>query len=109
RRRWRYADADRRDGYSVVLFGAHGVPYRHPPASLVDEIAARPGVTSVQITFHEDLPPEQHAMPPGGFRLAIVNCWQLEAGLRAREDLALAFWSTQSLGTQRHATAPPAG
>ncbi|MDH3450333.1 MAG: hypothetical protein OEO18_19505, partial [Gammaproteobacteria bacterium] len=56
RRRWRYADADRRDGYSVVLFGAHGVPYRHPPASLVDEIAARPGVTSVQITFHEDLP-----------------------------------------------------
>jgi len=109
RRRWRYADADRRDGYSVVLFGAHGVPYRHPPASLVDEIAARPGVTSVQITFHEDLPPEQHAMPPGGFRLAIVNCWQLEAGLRAREDLALAFWSTQSLGTQRHAAAPPAG
>ncbi|MDH3388448.1 MAG: hypothetical protein OEN02_11130 [Gammaproteobacteria bacterium] len=109
RRRWRYADTDRRDGYSVVLFGAHGVPYRHPPASLVDEIAARPGVTSVQITFHEDLPPEQHAMPPGGFRLAIVNCWQLEAGLRARADLALAFWSTQSLGTQRHATAPRAG
>ena len=101
RRRWRYADDDRRDGFSVVLFGAHGVNYRHPPAALVDEIRARAEVTSVQITFHEDLPAEQHAMPPGGFRLAIVNCRQLEAGLRAREDLALAFWSTQALGEHR--------
>jgi hypothetical protein len=101
RRRWRFSDAHRRDGYSVVLFGAHGVPYRHPPPALVDEIRARPEVTSVQITFHEDVPPEQHAMPPGGFRLAIINCWQLEAGLRAREDLALALWSTQALGKRR--------
>jgi hypothetical protein len=103
RRRWRFPDADRRDGYSVVLFGAHGVPYRHPPAALVDEIRARPEVTSVQITFHEDLPTEQHAMPPGGFRLAIINCRQLEIGLQAREDLALAFWSTQALGKSRDA------
>ncbi len=101
RRRWRYPDADRREGYSVVLFGAHGVPYRHPPASLVGEICARADVSSVQITFREDVPPEQHAMPPGGFRLAIVNCWRLEAGLQAREDLALAFWSTQALGKRR--------
>jgi hypothetical protein len=101
RRRWRFADKDRRDGYSVVLFGAHGVPYRHPPASLVDEIRARSGITSVQITFHEDLPPEQHAMPPGGFRLAVVNCRQLETGLKAREDLALAYWSTHALGQAR--------
>ena len=85
----------------MVLFGAHGVPYSYPPAALVDEIAARDGITSVQITFHQNLPPEQHAMPPGGFRLAIVNCWSLEAGLRAREDLALSFWSTQSLGERR--------
>jgi hypothetical protein len=109
RRRWRYADADRREGYSVVLFGAHGVPYRHPPSSLVDEIAARPGVTSVQITFHENLPAEHHAMPPGGFRLAIVNCWQLETGLKAREDLALAFWSTHRLGGDRRDTPARAG
>jgi hypothetical protein len=109
RRRWRYADADRREGYSVVLFGAHGVPYRHPPAALVEEIAARPGVTSVQVTFHENMPAEQHAMPPGGFRLAIVNCWQLETGLKAREDLALAFWSTHSLGGDRRAIPAQAG
>ena len=27
-----------------------------------------PGVSRVQITFHEDKDPAQHAMPPGGFR-----------------------------------------
>ena len=101
RRHWRFTDEQRRDGYSVVLFGAHGVTYRQPPTPLVEEIRARSDVTSVQITFHEDLPSAQHAMPPGGFRLAIVNCWRLEAGLRAREELALAFWSTQALGEQR--------
>jgi len=101
RRRWRYADSDRRDGYSVVLFGAHGVTYQHPPEPLIDEVRKRADVSSVQITFHEDVPAEQHAMPPGGFRLAIVNCWKLEAGLKAREDLALALWSTQALGTRR--------
>ena len=40
-----------------------------------------PGVTSVQITFHEDRAPEHHAMPPGGFRLAIVNGFDLRAAL----------------------------
>jgi len=38
RRRWRYADGDPREGYSVVLFGVHSVSYRHPPAARVDEI-----------------------------------------------------------------------
>ena len=103
RRRWRYADDNRRDGYSVVLFGAHGVAYAHPPQEFVDEIRARPNVSSVQITFHEDVPAEQHAMPPGGFRLAIVNCRDLETGLQAREDLALTFWSTHWLGGWRGA------
>lgn len=109
RRRWRFADTDREDGYSVVLFGAHGVAYRYPPVRLVEEIAARPGVSSVQITFHEDLAPELHAMPPGGFRLAIVNCRKLETGLQAREDLALALWSTQALGQNRRVAGKSAG
>jgi hypothetical protein len=30
-------------------------------------------------------------MPPGGFRLAIVNCWDLAAGERAREMLRKYF------------------
>ena len=89
--RWDYPDTDRRDGYSVVLFGPHGPRYRHPPQSLVDEVGDIPSVSSVQITFHEEKPAEQHAMPPGGFRLAIVNCFDLAAGRAARDKLRSFF------------------
>lgn len=99
--RWEFDDTERRDGYSVVLFGAHGIQYRHPPEELLDEIRAMKDVTSVQVTFHEDKPPANHSMPPGGFRLAIVNCWDLETGRRAREKLALSFWSAQTLLPKR--------
>jgi hypothetical protein len=44
----------------------------------------RPGVSSLQITFHEDWDPGRHPMPPGGFRLAIVNCHDLGAGRAVR-------------------------
>ncbi len=82
---WNFADHDRRDGYSVVLFGPSGRRYRHPPKPLVDEVARMAGVTSVQITFHEDWAPERHSMPPGGFRLAIVNGFDLPGALAARK------------------------
>jgi len=94
---WCFEERPRRDAYSVVLFGAHGVRYRHPPDELLRELRDTPGICSVQITFHEDRAPEAHAMPPGGFRLAIVNCLDLEAGVAARRQLALAFWSAQEL------------
>ena len=100
-KRWDFDDRDRRDGFSVVLFGAHGVRYRHPPSKYVDDLRATPGVTSIQITFHEDIPPAAHSMPPGGFRLAIVNGFDIEIGRAVREKLALSFWSTQSLLPQR--------
>lgn len=104
--RWHYDDRDRRTGFSVVLFGAHGVHYRHPPAAAVEQLRRTPSVTSIQITFHEDRLAAEHSMPPGGFRLAIVNCWQLETGREVREKLALGFWSTQQLvpGLTRLAT-----
>lgn len=95
--RWQFDDRDRREGYSVVLFGAHGVQYAHPPRDLVEEWRRTPQVSSIQITFHEDRPPGAHSMPPGGFRLGIVNCWDLQTGLALRERLALSFWSTQQL------------
>jgi len=97
---WAFDEGERRDGYSVVLFGTHGVQYRHPPAELVDRLRATDGVLSIQITFHEDRPPASHSMPPGGFRLAIVNVFDLDLGRRIRQELALSFWSTQQL-TQR--------
>lgn len=99
--RWSFTDSDRRTGYSVVLFGGHGLRYRKLDRSVIDALLQRPGISSVQITFHEDKPPKMHSMPPGGFRLAIVNCWDLEVGLEARERLALEFWSTQKLRTRK--------
>ena len=85
--RWTFADTHRQTGYSVVLFAPHAT-YRHPPPETIAQAAALPGVTSVQITFHEGKPAHLHAMPPGGFRLAIVNCTDLEAGRAARAMLA---------------------
>jgi hypothetical protein len=89
RGRWRYADR-RRTGYSVVLFGRHGRRYRID-ANAVEALRSRPGVSSIQITFDVSRPPEQHSMPPGGFRLAIVNCWDLDAGRAVRERLRRLF------------------
>lgn len=77
--RWAFADTDRRTAYSVVLFGGHGPHYRRVDRAVVEELLQDPEISSVQITFHEDKPPEQHAMPPGGFRLAVINCWKLDS------------------------------
>jgi hypothetical protein len=92
---WRFADAERRDGYSVVLFGPPGVRPRRPPPSVLERVLGTPGVSSLQITFHDDRPPERHAMPQGGFRLAIVNATSLAAGRDARERLRA--WFEQGL------------
>ena len=90
-RKWDFADRDRCDGYSVVLFGPKDRRYRHPPRELVEDILRTPGISSVQITFHEERTLDSHAMPPGGFRLAIVNAWDLPAGKAARERLRAWF------------------
>ncbi|MDP3879402.1 MAG: hypothetical protein Q8Q07_03735 [Dehalococcoidales bacterium] len=88
---WYFDDASRRTGYSVVLWGRHGMRYHHPDRKSVSALLEEPEVSSIQITFHEDSPPEAHAMPPGGFRLSVINCWNLNAGKRVRRKLALLF------------------
>jgi hypothetical protein len=90
---WKFADTDRRDGYSIVLFGPNGRTFRHPPPALIEEVKAMDSITSVQVTFHQNRPPESHSMPPGGFRLAIVNCFDLAHGIAARERLKKFFVS----------------
>jgi hypothetical protein len=87
---WQYPDV-RADGYSVVLFGPHGRPYRHPPPEALRAYRAIPGISSLQITFFEDRPQTAHVMPPGGFRLAIVNSFDLEAALALRDTMARGF------------------
>ncbi len=94
-KRWCFADEHRRTGYSVVLFGEHGRCYQKVDQSTVADLLTRPAISSLQITFHADKPPAAHAMPPGGFRLAIVNCWDLTAGFAVREKLTQLFASQQ--------------
>jgi hypothetical protein len=86
-REWRFDDSKRKDGYSVVLFAPHGPTFRHPPQHAIDQANKTPGVTSIQISFHEDRDPAHHSMPPGGFRLAIINATDLDAGRAARDLL----------------------
>lgn len=99
--RWHYADDDRKDGYSVVLFLAYGARYRHPPQARIDELLALPEVSSVQITFYADRPLAQHPMPPGGFRVAIVNGFDLDVCIAARKRLADWFWESRQLEPRR--------
>jgi len=93
---WDFEDAERADGYSVVLFGPHGRRYLHPAPKMLAAYRAALGVSSVQITFFEDRPLHAHAMPPGGFRLAVINSFNLETGLRVRATMAREF------GLQEH-------
>jgi len=88
---WSDRNVENREGYSVALFGPHGRTYSHPDNGLVREVRATPKVSSVQITFHKDKSAASHLMPPGGFRLVVINAWDLAVGLKAREQLARAF------------------
>ena len=100
--RWDFCDDARRTGYSIVLFGAHGTRYTKPDQGTMNEFLSWQGISSIQMTFHDDRPPEMHSMPPGGFRLAIINCWNPETGFEVRERLAPLFQSNPPLPRQLH-------
>lgn len=88
---WQFKDRDRRTGWSVILFMPHGRAYKYPPSALQAEVLALPGISSLQLTFREDRPPHWHSMPPGGFRVAVINCHDREAGEKARGMLRAWF------------------
>jgi hypothetical protein len=87
---WDY-DEQRRVGYSIPLFARHNSNFAHPPQDLQTRIRAMPQVSSLQITFYDKKDADLHPMPPGGFRLGIVNAWDLQAGFAAVDELAKAF------------------
>jgi hypothetical protein len=97
-RQWSFADVERHAGFSVVLFGPHDRPYRHPPRHLLRRLRQAAQIRSIQITFHEDRPAAAHAMPPGGFRLAVVNSDNLGAALHVRRELSRHFDLAMPLG-----------
>lgn len=86
--RWTLVDNKRKTGFSTVLFCPHGLGYRHPPAALIAaQLKQLPQLSSIQITFHEDRSAASHAMPPGGFRVAIINGHCFGATCMARFNL----------------------
>ncbi len=85
---WKLDNAKAVVGYSIPLFAQHGEVPPYPPQALQAEIRGMKGVSSLQITYHESKTDEAHPMPPGGFRLALVNCIDFEAGCAARLQLA---------------------
>ncbi len=78
-------------GYSVPLFAKHGLVPPHPAETLQQRIRSTPGVSSLQITYFPSKEGAAHPMPPGGFRLGIINCWDLAVGHAARNMLASGF------------------
>jgi hypothetical protein len=88
---WDMIDAERAEGYSVALFSPHGQAYAHPDPDFMAAHERAVGISSIQLTFFEDRALEDHAMPPGGFRLAVINCLNLDVGLRVRAAMAREF------------------
>ncbi len=88
---WEYKDEQRRVGYSIPLFARHNSNFSHPHNDLQARIRAMPQVSSLQITFYDNKDAGLHPMPPGGFRVGIVNAWDLQAGFAAIDELAKAF------------------
>jgi hypothetical protein len=86
---WRLRES-RQTGYSVVLFGTPGVIPSVDNAAVATMLKTA-GISSIQITFDASRTADAHAMPPGGFRLAIVNCWNLEVGHQVRSELRRLF------------------
>jgi hypothetical protein len=100
---WEFADRQRIDGYSVVIFGPHGRPYRYPTPELLRSYEDAAGISSVQITFLEGRPAHEHVMPPGGFRLAVINSVSFEAAARLRSAIARDFGLTDPARLQNPA------
>ncbi len=88
---WAQDTLENIEGFSLPLFARHGGPFRYPPQNTQAKIRALPYVTSLQITFHELQAEDLHPMPPGGFRLGVINCTNLAAGIAARKELARCF------------------
>jgi hypothetical protein len=105
---WRGDPAPRRLGYSIALFGPHGRQYSDPDERALSELRARREVSSLQITFHPDRPPSSHSMPPGGFRLAVINAWSLDAGFRVRARLRSLFGLEASAASAARCSRAPA-
>jgi len=76
---------------------AMSAPTSHPPPTLLTQVRQTPGGDERAGDFprgegaHEDKEPKHHAIPPGGFRLAVINGFSLLAGAGRARASAHAF------------------
>jgi len=78
------------NAYSIVLFSSRKAD-KKPPEDLIQTLIDGDKVVNIHLPFYEDKPTDKHSMPPGGFRLAYINGYDLEACLQAREHLRTFF------------------
>jgi hypothetical protein len=90
-RTWDLVDTGRAEAYSVVLFGPHGSPYAYPHPDLLASCRATVGISSIHLRQFDDQPLVAPAAPLCGVRLAVINSFNLDVGLRVRAAIARAF------------------
>lgn len=91
RETWDLVDSERAEGYSVVLFGSPGSSYERPKPGSLAAYRATMGISSIKVASRECRPLDEHATPPGGCRLAVINSFNLAEGLRVGAAMARDF------------------
>jgi hypothetical protein len=88
---WDLIDTERAEGYSLNLTGPHGSVSANPHAESMRAYEATVGVSSIQLPLFDESPTAAPERRAGGFRLAVINCFNLEVGIRVRTDMAREF------------------
>ena len=92
---WDLIDTERAEGYSLNLTGTHGSVSAYPRADSVRAYEATIGVSCIQLPalgpIAAEAPTAAHERRAGGLRLAVVNCFNLEVGIRVRAAIAREF------------------
>ena len=89
-RQWNFSEPER-EGYSIPLFADERFDYVVPAQEILDTIRSRTGISSLQITFDPEKANADHAKPPGGLRLVLINAWDYLAGMSALDEIAECF------------------
>ena len=88
---WDLIDSERAEAYSLILTGTQGSGCAHPHADSLHAYEATVGVSSIQLPSFDEGRTGAKEMPPGGFRLAVINCFNREVGMRVRTAIAREF------------------
>ncbi len=88
--RWSFSETER-EGFSIPLFADERFEYDVPSMKVQDAVRARSGISSLQITFDPEKANADHAKPPGGLRLVLINAWDYLVGMSALDEIAGLF------------------